>query len=482
MDSYGKRNRVSSGKGEIMKSLLKVIRRYSITVGVIVLVLFFINICVFMGVAYMTVSDTNRLDYGRDCMERIGGELLKEKEGITLSEKGKEILEDTAFLWAMALDKEGCVVWEWKLPEEIPENYTLQEVASFSRWYLKDYPVRIWRSEELLLVFGCSPERVTRYDVMMSAETFEFLPVYIKAMVFANFMVILLFIVFFGFQFYRSMRPLVEGVEMLALGKRTDIKEKGSMGELAAKLNLVSKRLEQQQEQLSKRDEARTEWIAGVSHDIRTPLSLIVGYSDKLAEDGTLSIKNRKLAENMKRQSLIIRQLIADLNLASKLEYQAQPLKKRLCSPAALLRDCIADFYNGQSGVFPDTKNGMTDFFIEVNIGREADGIRVMADEGLIKRALWNLIGNSIRHNEKGCHVTVSLTAKDNGIHWRIEDTGSGIPNEVVRNMECRGDTIHIMGLRIAAQIAGAHGGNLLFIRRDGGNYDVEFFIEREEG
>ena len=192
-------------------------------------------------------------------MERIGGELLKEKEGIMLSEKGKEILEDTAFLWAMALDKEGCVVWEWKLPKEIPENYTLQEVASFSRWYLKDYPVRIWRSEELLLVFGCSPERVTRYDVMMSAETFEFLPVYIKAMVFANFMVILLFIVFFGFQFYRSMKPLVEGVEMLALGKRTDIKEKGSMGELAAKLNLVSKRLEQQQEQLSKRDEARTE-------------------------------------------------------------------------------------------------------------------------------------------------------------------------------------------------------------------------------
>lgn len=113
-------------------------------------------------------------------------------------------------------------------------------------------------------------------------------------------------------------------------------------------------------------------------------------------------------------------------------------------------------------------------------MGKEAESIRITADEGLIRRAVRNLIGNSIRHNKEGCHVTVTLSVREDKICWRIEDTGSGIPEIVVQNIDRPDSAVHIMGLRLAFQIAKAHGGELTFIRREGGSYDVEFSAERE--
>lgn len=467
-----------------MKSLLKIIRRYSLTVGLIIFVILFCNVCVFVGITCIAERGIKEQVYGRDSMERMGKELYCSKEGVEISKKGLEILESTDFVWAMALDKDGCVVWKWRLPDEIPQNYTLQDVSVFSRWYLKDYPVRTWKSGKWLLVFGCDKGKIVRYDMLMSTEAFELFPVYIKAAVLVNVMIIVLFIIGFGFRFYRSMKPVVEGIDKLSLGEATDIPENGSMQELAKELNLVSEKLEEQRRILAKRDEARTEWIAGVSHDIRTPLSLIVGYSDKLSEDYNLSEENQRIAESMKRQSLIIRQLIADLNLTSRLAYQVQPLKKSICSPAAILRDCIAEVYNGQLGQIYDGEGAKSDLIpdhtIEIAIKKEAESVKIMADEGLLRRALRNLIGNSIRHNKEGCHVTVTLSVKENRVCWRIEDTGCGIPQIVVQNMERQDGVVHIMGLRLVSQIAKAHGGELEFIRRGSGSYDVEFSVERE--
>ncbi len=55
----------------------------------------------------MTMRNIERLVFGRDSMEQVGEELLEAEEGTVLSEKGQKILENTDFIWAMALDGEG---------------------------------------------------------------------------------------------------------------------------------------------------------------------------------------------------------------------------------------------------------------------------------------------------------------------------------------------------------------------------------------
>lgn len=462
-----------------MKSLFRIIRRYSLTVGVIILIILVSNGCLLTGIGYYVSKQEASERFSKisvSTMELIGDEFSERKDGnqmplpYVLSEKGMEILEDSEFIWAMALDREGKAVWQWKLPPEIPVQYSIQDVAAFSRWYLADYPVRVLVSGELLLVFGCDPGLIFRHSLVISEPLIEFLAIYGKAAVFINLLVILLFVLGFGCRFYRSMKPIAQGIEDLAAQKPVHLKERGAVGELAGKLNEASELLLSQNKALARKDFARTEWIAGVSHDIRTPLSLIMGYSDRLARDPSLQNGNRLLAENIRRQSLIIRQLIANLNLTSKLAYQAQPLKKTRCLLVALLRSAISDIYNEEL-----EQGGEYEF--EIMMKEEMEQVWVQADEGLLMRALRNLLGNSIKHNPAGCQITVSLTRQEDCLSCFVQDTGPGIPEEVVQNMAKPDSRVHIMGLCLTDQIARAHGGSLEFQKRAEGNYDAMLLI-----
>ncbi len=57
-------------------------------------------------------------------------------------------------IWAMLLDADGCCIWEVSLPEEIPTQYTIQDMAVFSKGYLQDYPVFVRNMDSGLLVLG----------------------------------------------------------------------------------------------------------------------------------------------------------------------------------------------------------------------------------------------------------------------------------------------------------------------------------------
>lgn len=491
-----------------MKSLWKIIRRYSLSAGSIIAVILCCNFAVVFYLGYATSKEQQKNLNSKELMERVGAALScvkadvqnsekrgggetneesekngKEESGTDeksaavysakryqISKEGKRLLEASQFVWALGIGPDGQVVWKWRVPNGIPERFTLQDVASFSRWYLADYPVRVWRSGELLLVFATDPQVESRHSLFMSTQFMKNLPLYVKVFLAVNLMVIVLFVICFGWRFYRSMHPIAKGIEQLAKRQPLALREKGVVSELAAKLNKTSQVLEEQSRMLAKRDEARTEWISGVSHDIRTPLSLIVGYADRMAQSESLGKEEQAMARTICRQSMIIRQLIEDLNLTSKLAYDSQPLHKAMCSPSLLLRECVADFYN----------EGLEqNFEINVEISDAAERSKICADEGLLRRALRNLIGNSIRHNPQGCTVETLLSASAGKIFCRINDSGFGIPETVVENMDKTDGSVHIMGLRLASQIAAAHEGALIFRKRDSGTYDAELIISK---
>ena len=67
----------------------------------------------------------------------------------------------------MLLDREGKAVWEYELPGDIPRQFTITDVASFSRWYLEDYPVYVWQHKDGLLVFGCGKDSIVRISTIL---------------------------------------------------------------------------------------------------------------------------------------------------------------------------------------------------------------------------------------------------------------------------------------------------------------------------
>lgn len=461
-----------------MKGFFKIICRYSFTAGIIIFAVLIGNVGAFIYWGYRTMESGTQHDFDRQIVDEIGEELYKEGGTWKITENGLTQIENLECQWLMALDDKGAVVWEWQLPDGFERSYSIQDVAVFTRWYLHDYPVAVWRTGDLLLVVGLNQDVFMRVSEIFPISNIEEIPAYLSLALKVNVAVILFFVLLLGYRLYTALKPIGAGIERLSRQEPLNLREKGMAGDLARQMNKTSMILQEQKKKLEKRDQARTEWIAGVSHDIRTPLALIMGYSDRLKKNGSLAEEDRRAVEIICRQSMIIRQLIEDLNLTSKLAYQAQPLKKEACYPSELLRECAADIYNEEFSLENPTENPALD--IELSIMPEMEKARILADAGLIKRALRNLIGNSVRHNPGGCQIMVRLYKKNTDICYQIADTGKGIPEAVVKNMDKQTEKIHIMGLRLARQIARAHGGDLIFRRRSSGTCDVEIILPEE--
>lgn len=127
-----------------MKGLMKIITRYVVSAAGIALILLITNILVLI----LWLTSAIKYSNGEFNISGISEGLTKEGNEFVLAE-GAAYKINNSFEWAMLLSDEGKVIWSKNLPQDIPLSYTVSEVAAFSRWYLKDYPVHSWRNEKI---------------------------------------------------------------------------------------------------------------------------------------------------------------------------------------------------------------------------------------------------------------------------------------------------------------------------------------------
>lgn len=434
-----------------MNSLSKIISRSVLMTALIALLLLLLNLL-------FTVSwlQQHPQDYPMH-YRTISDSLTLQDTCYTLTPDGMTYLQEE-FSWAMLLNPQGQIIWSWQLPQSLQRVYSLNDVASFSRWYLDDYPVTVWTRSDGLLVLGNAQHSYWKYLLIAPTTSMEQMPTYFRDFSLLNAVIALLLALLSGLWLYSKLKPLSVGITALSIRQPVHLPEKGITGDLNRKLNNASSMLLHQQKKLQQRDETRTHWISGVSHDIRTPLSIVMGYASQLEEDDTLSAEQHQKAVMIRQQSERIKALISNLNLASKLEYGAYPLSLMRCAPAVLIRKTAADWLNQ----YPDNR-----YPIEVSISDAAAATQIVADEQLLQRMLENLIGNSIRHNPDGCSIQIDARITDQQYQITIQDDGCGFPEKVLRNLRSSGKprqhAEHGLGLTIVQQIVTAHGGVVHF-------------------
>ena len=246
----------------------------------------------------------------------------------------------------------------------------------------------------------------------------------------------------------QSAAPLMEGIGKIAAGQPAALPETGELAPVQKALNRVSA-------QMARRDAARAEWINGISHDVRTPLSVILGYAGTLAADPALSPAARQQAGMICAQGERLRDLIRDLNLVSQLEYSMQPLQWRHLDPVELARGVLSELLNG--GL--DSR-----YALELQTAGREDTIE--GDPALLARALENLVRNSIRHNPGGCTVTVTVDREPETCRFTVQDDGVGMTAAAMERANAgqfeaaQNGSQHGFGLRLVYGIAAAHGGD----------------------
>ncbi|MBE5961010.1 MAG: HAMP domain-containing histidine kinase [Lachnospiraceae bacterium] len=384
-------------------------------------------------------------------------------------------------VWAILIDDETLqVAWKTKnVPVTIPNAYTLSDIANLSVGYLDGYPTYTGENENGIVVLGFPKDSFWKHTrASWNYNLIANLPQTALTVLLVNVVLILAIYVIANMKLLKSVKPITKGIQELSSGEGVHIPEKGVLSEISSNINRTSDILKKQQEQLRKKETARANWIAGVSHDIRTPLSMVMGYAGQLESSHNLSEAEQKKAAVIVKQSERMKNLINDLNLASKLEYDMQPLMKRQENAVAVVRQVVVDFMNMDI----DDK-----FPIEWKTSDALTACKINADKALLKRAISNLIQNSMNHNENGCTIFVSVTTDNSNCMICVEDNGVGASDEQIDKlnhtphyMVCDTNTSeqrHGLGLLIVKQIMDGHNGKTIMEHSEYGGFKVMLTI-----
>jgi signal transduction histidine kinase len=188
-------------------------------------------------------------------------------------------------------------------------------------------------------------------------------------------------------------------------------------------ISSLARSFENMRKSLKEEYARRARFIMGVSHDLKTPLALIQGYVEAIA-DGYASDP-----ETQKRYLSIVRDktqslegMIADLIGFVKMETGEWRMTFRDVRVKEFLSG-IAKRYEEDALILHREFSSAIDL---------PEDLTISMDEGLVGRALENLIGNALRYTAEGGRIALSARASGGGVELAISDSGIGIPEEEV--------------------------------------------------
>jgi signal transduction histidine kinase len=251
----------------------------------------------------------------------------------------------------------------------------------------------------------------------------------------------------------RPIRELTKATEQIAggdLGYQVEVRSQDEMGQLATSFNHMSA-------DLAHANQLRRQMTADIAHDLRTPLSLILGYTEALSDgklDGTAEIY-----EVMHNESVHLSHLIDDLRTLSLADAGELTLNLQPISPVSLLERTSAAF--------------------RAQADAAGVALEVVADQGLpslkvdperMAQVYTNLVSNALRYTPSGGRIELGAVRQVDLVLLTIRDTGSGITPEdlpFVFDRFYRADPARQatgeagLGLTIARSLVVAQGGQI---------------------
>jgi len=235
------------------------------------------------------------------------------------------------------------------------------------------------------------------------------------------------------------------------LSQRVPVRRRDEVGLLAESFNTMTDDLQTARRQ-------RQQMTADIAHDLRTPLSLILGHSEALA-DGVLEPTPERL-EIIHDEAQRLEHLVEDLRTLSLADDGSLPLVPELVDPAAFLERMVTA-HRPQA-----QERGVA---LDLELDPEAP--EVAFDLGRMSQVMDNLLSNALRNMSRGGSVTLGAEPAEDGLRLWVQDTGPGIAEEDLERIfdrMYRGDTSRQrdgsgsgLGLTIARSIVEAHGGRI---------------------
>ena len=340
--------------------------------------------------------------------------------------------------WVQVFNEQGSEIASWNKPDYAQDHYSLKELALRSSYYV-DYGIAIDSEydEQTGLTW------IVQYPIVNDDVSTRLLPnvspeleLIIKAALLFLISSLIIFIVLAIWYANRFMNPIMEivrHIQQLGQDKPLDkVKNRRSkkalFSEVIQTIGSVEERLQATKQAELKTQSYREEWIAGVTHDMKTPLSSIQGYAHMLATDKYQwsDEEIRSFATVMIEKSDYMNQLLEDLSLTYRLRSGNLPVTLSKHNIGVLVTNAVQ--LTLQHPSFSNTK-------IRVLLPDEQDVYGVVYGPWL-ERIIYNIVANAILHNDETTTITIELKASDND-SWKLifKDNGQGMDSETLQQL-----------------------------------------------
>lgn len=322
----------------------------------------------------------------------------------------EDVLQEIAkeHIWVQILDTEGYEIFQFNSPKQLPSQYApgeliLQKNTESENGYTFFTHFENIDGQKLTWIVGEYISSKNEIDLIFIVIGM-FLATIAASVIFSNWISkplghILLWLQDLSNELYSE--PNKKSEKSIYEDKNENIKKSYMIyKEVIFALNKLTVKLNQNEKERRKMDKLKEEWITGVSHDIKTPLSIIKGYSDLLSA-GNLEWSKEEIhqfSSIIQERSCYIEELINEFNLIFRLKNNALLMDKREEDIVELLRESIIDIANTPKGKKQNLKfyTGKEELYYQV-------------DKIWFRRAIDNLLTNAIVHNPEKTTIKLSI-------------------------------------------------------------------------
>jgi signal transduction histidine kinase len=282
----------------------------------------------------------------------------------------------------------------------------------------------------------------------------------------------------------KPLEPLNEGVLQIQnnnFSYRIDYQNNDEFRPICEAFNNMAAQLESSKERRLKDEANRRELLAGISHDLRTPLTTINGYLDGI-ESGVASTPEmrEKYFYTIKNRAADMKHIIEQLFLFSKLDMDDFPFSPRRFVLMRTLSDMVEELTEEYA------VRGLV-----ITIDGKPLSVSVFADVSHFRRVIINILENSVKYKEKETgSMIISVSRDNNYMQIKFSDDGPGVEPDMLPNLfnvfyrtdPSRRTKGSGLGLAISAKIIERSGGNIYAEKNDSGGLTIVIRLPAASG
>ncbi|PYG89154.1 signal transduction histidine kinase [Ruminiclostridium sufflavum DSM 19573] len=225
-------------------------------------------------------------------------------------------------------------------------------------------------------------------------------------------------------------------------------------------------------ENLEEERQKQNRIIASISHDIKTPLTSVMGYAERLKKGKFTAERVERYVDNIYLKSLVIKDLIEEFD-----DYLSCNLRRSFKKQEITVNEIM-------KAILMDYDDELSHIGVKLEVENHCPGLSLQVDISKLRRVFGNIIGNSLKHfSGEAKRIFVGCRQEKNTVIFSVADNGTGVEKNLMSQIfeplytSDAGRSVAGLGLAICKEIINTHGGDIWAESNQFGGLTVRFSL-----